>query len=82
MSGSSGRGRQRCRPLTLQILQGLDAAELEQAMRLMAEEQLCDAPEAPAQRALVAMDGKTLRGSLDQFEVCQGRSGAQRAGSP
>ena len=50
------------------ILQGLDAAELEQAMRLMAEEQLCDAPEAPAQRALVAMDGKTLRGSLDQFE--------------
>jgi hypothetical protein len=52
------------------ILQGLDAAQLEQALRQMASEQLCDAPEAavPAQRALVAVDGKTLRGSLDRFE--------------
>lgn len=48
------------------ILQGLDAAQVEQALRLMAEEQLRDAP--AAQRALVALDGKALRGSLDRFE--------------
>ena len=52
------------------ILQGLDAAQVEQALRLMAAEQLRDAPAAaPAvQRALVALDGKALRGSLDRFE--------------
>lgn len=52
------------------ILQGLDAAEVEQALRLMAGEQLREAPAAPgaARRALVALDGKTLRGSLDRFE--------------
>lgn len=51
------------------ILQGLDATEVEQALRLMAAEQLRDAPAAlAAQRALVALDGKVLRGSLDRFE--------------
>ena len=34
----------------------------------MAGEQLQDALAAAAQRALVAVDGKTLRGSLDRFE--------------
>lgn len=50
------------------ILQKLDAAQLESALRLMAGEQLQDAPEGVAPRALVAVDGKTLRGSLDRFE--------------
>lgn len=51
------------------IVQGLDAAEVERALRLLAGEQVQAAPEAAlAQRALVALDGKTLRGSLDRFE--------------
>jgi hypothetical protein len=50
------------------IVQGLDAAEVERALRLLAGEQVQAAPEAVAQRALVALDGKTLRGSLDRFE--------------
>ena len=51
------------------IVQGLDAAEVERALRLLAGEQVQAAvPEALAQRALVALDGKTPLGSLDRFE--------------
>ena len=51
------------------ILRGLDAGQLEQALRLLADEQVQHAPEAAAsQHALVALDGKTLRGSLERFE--------------
>jgi DDE_Tnp_1-associated len=50
------------------IVQALDAAQVEHALRLMAGEQVQDAPQGAGQRALVALDGKTLRGSLNRFE--------------
>ncbi len=49
------------------ILQGLDAAQLEGAMRSLATEQVQQSTPASA-RSLVAIDGKTLRGSLDRLE--------------
>lgn len=49
------------------ILQGLDAAQLEAAMRSLADEQAQRSTQTPA-RSLVAIDGKTLRGSLDRLE--------------
>lgn len=49
------------------ILQGLDAAELEAALRRLASEQV-EHTTAPVGRAVIALDGKTLRGSLARFE--------------
>ena len=53
------------------IVQALDAKEVEQALRRLACEQLeqtPQTPQTPVRRAIVTMDGKTLRGSLDRFE--------------
>ena len=48
------------------LLHALDPAELEAAFRRHAE-QLDDAPAAPGRR-VVALDGKTLRGSFDHLD--------------
>ena len=50
-----------------QDLQGLDAAELEAALRRLASEQV-EQTTAPVGRAVIALDGKVLRGSLARFE--------------
>jgi hypothetical protein len=50
------------------ILLGLDQEAIEQALRRRACEALGEAADAaPPQSLLVALDGKTLRGSLDRF---------------
>ena len=49
------------------ILQGLDAAELEAALRRLASEQV-EHTAALVGRAVIALDGKLLRGSLERFE--------------
>jgi DDE_Tnp_1-associated len=54
------------------LLHALDPAELEAAFRRHAQ-QLDDAPAAPGRR-VVALDGKTLRGSFDHLD---GRAAAQ-----
>jgi len=49
------------------ILQGLDAAELEAALRRLASEQV-EQMGVSVGRAVIALDGKVLRGSLARFE--------------
>lgn len=49
------------------ILQGLDTAQLEAAMRNLASEQVQQSAPTPT-HSLVAIDGKTLRGNLDRLE--------------
>ena len=49
------------------ILQGLDAREVEAALRRVASEQVEQMADE-AGRAVIALDGKVLRGSLDRFE--------------